>query len=104
MNHLKSFIMIVILIFIFVFDIYVKTICILSFNYFHSMIYHNKANYKDIPGMVFFMNAIQSEINKDGKENVVLVSGGDNYQVTIVSYDTKGATVNDIFKGLRCSG
>ncbi len=84
--------------FIFIFNIYAKTIYILNFNDFHSMIYHNKTN--NIPGMIFFMNAIFSEIKKYGRDNVVLISGGDNYQGTVVSYDTKGAPISDMFREL----
>lgn len=87
------------LVFIFVFTIYARTIYVLSFNDFHSMIYHSKTC-GEVPGMVFFMNAILSEIKKLGNDNVILVSGGDNYQGTIVSFDTKGAPISDMFREL----
>ena len=92
----KIVVFVQVLVFFLAFITYAKTVYILNFNDFHSMLYNNKTNHA--PGMVFFMNAILSEIKKDKKENVILVSGGDNYQGTIVSYDTKGAPVNDIFR------
>lgn len=102
MKRLRNLLILVyILAFIFASNVYAKTVYILNFNDFHSMIYHNKSSDKDVPGMVFFMNAILSEIKKDGKDNVILVSGGDNYFGTIVSYDTKGAPVSDMFRELR---
>ena len=99
MKYLRGLVVIVsALVFIFAVDVYAKTVYILSFNDFHSMIYHNKSH--NVPGMVFFMNAILSGIKKHGKDNVVLVSGGDNYQGTIISEDTKGAPVSDMFREL----
>jgi len=99
MKYLKSLVVTAfVLVFIFAVDIYAKTVYILSFNDFHSMIYHNKVY--NVPGMVLFMNAILSEIKKHGKDNIVLVSGGDNYQGTIVSEDTRGAPVSDMFRKL----
>jgi 2',3'-cyclic-nucleotide 2'-phosphodiesterase (5'-nucleotidase family) len=88
------------LVFIFVSDIYAaKEVCIVNVNDFHSMIYHNKTSY--VPGMVFFMNAILFEMKKHGRENVILVSGGDNYQGSIVSFITQGGPVNDMFRELE---
>jgi 2',3'-cyclic-nucleotide 2'-phosphodiesterase/3'-nucleotidase/5'-nucleotidase len=101
MKYLRNLVVLVsVLVFILVSDIYAtKEVCIVNFNDFHSMIYQNKT-YNDVPGMVFFMNAILSEIKKHGKDNVILVSGGDNYHGTIVSDDTKGAPVSDMFREL----
>ena len=93
MKYLKVWVLLVsVLVFVLGFEIYAKTIYILHFNDFHAMIHHSKP-YKDVPGMVFFMDAILAEINKHGRDNVILVSGGDNYQGTVVSYGYK-----------RCSG
>ena len=99
MKYLKKLLILIsILASILISEVYAKTIHIVNFNDFHAMMYYDKD--KDLPGMVFFMNAILSELKKHGKDNVILVSGGDNYQGSIVSYDTKGSPISDMFREL----
>lgn len=86
---------------IYVSDVYAKTIYVLEFNDFHGMLYHNIIDDRTVPGAIYFMNAILKEQKKDDiNGKAVVVCGGDNYQGTIVSYETKGLPDNEMFKSI----
>ncbi len=96
-----SFAIVFVLLTIFISNIYAKTVYVVEFNDFHGMLYKNVIDDRTVPGAVYFINSILKEDKKDGqKDNIVVVSGGDNYQGTIVSYDTKGLPVNEMYKSL----
>ena len=106
-------------------SLYAKTVYVIEFNDFHGMLYEhhldrdvvsgalyfesaveNKpdsnstdADATELPGAVQLSNIIMKNSLKDNEgKNAVVVSGGDNYQGTVVSYDTKGLPVNDMFR------
>lgn len=86
---------------IFISSSYAKTVYVLGFNDFHGMLYHKEICDRTVPGALYFINSILKEENKDAmKDKVVVVCGGDNYQGTIVSYETKGLPDNEIFKAI----
>lgn len=88
--------------FSFISTLYAKTVYVLEFNDFHGMLYKNVIDDKNVPGALYFMNAILKEDKKDDVDNnVVVVCGGDNYQGTIVSYETKGLPDNEMFKAIN---
>ncbi len=85
---------------IFASNIYAKTVYVLEFNDFHGMLYRNTIDDKAVPGALYFINTILKEKQKFGLDKVVVVCDGDNYQGTIVSYETKGLPDNEMFKAV----
>lgn len=85
---------------VFISDINAKTVYVLGFNDFHGMLYRKEIDNRTVPGALYFMNTILKEKQKYGADKLVIVCGGDNYQGTIVSYETKGLPDNEIFKAI----
>ncbi|HBM15027.1 MAG TPA: hypothetical protein DD381_01555 [Lentisphaeria bacterium] len=124
-NKIFSISLIIAILSVVSFTLYAKTVYVIEFNDFHGMLYEHHLDKDAVSGALYFKSAIENKVSSNSidadatevpgavhlsniimenamKDNegrdAVVVSGGDNYQGTIVSYDTKGLPVNQMFK------
>ena len=77
--------------------LFAKTIHVLYFNDFHGQVDEGNKN----PGMAKFASFVKAQEKKH--PNYILVSGGDNYQGSVISNLTYGKPVNMMMKYLNVS-
>ncbi|MCF7792198.1 MAG: 5'-nucleotidase C-terminal domain-containing protein [Victivallales bacterium] len=73
-----------------------KTVQVITFNDFHGSMTQKGSN----PGMAKFTTAVKEQ-SSEYPDSTIVVSGGDNYQGTVLSILTYGAPVNKMMKELH---
>lgn len=78
-----------------------KTITIFSVNDFHGKLDHNDTYNSLYPGITILLNKVGQLKKEYGEKDSIIVSGGDNYEGSVLSFVTKGAPVSDMYKAMN---